>query len=106
MSQVFKVGISATYSNAERLKLGLKIALATIFVSQCFMGDFDVTARVNMASAEGSFVNPYSFEPEYGSDEVSSTSSNEDDGQDDTAEERIGRLVYIGVFVKTVTWER
>jgi len=40
-------------------------------------------------------VNPYSFEPEYGSDEVSSTSSDEDDGQDDTAEERIGRLVSL-----------
>lgn len=95
MSQVFKVGISATYSNAKRLKLGLKIALAAIFFSQCFMGDFDVTARINMASAEEFFVNPYSFEPEYGSDEVSSTSSDEDDGQDDRAEERIGRLVSL-----------
>ena len=84
---------SAAYSNAKRLKLGLKMALVAIFFLQCFMGNFDVTARIKMASAEMFYVNPYSFEPEYGSDEASSTSSDEDDEQDDRAEERIGRLV-------------
>ena len=85
ISQVSKVVFSATYANARRLKLGLKIAFAAIVFLQCFMGNFDVTARINMASAEEFFVNPYSFEPEYASDEASSTSSDEDDGQDDRA---------------------
>ena len=40
-------------------------------------------------------MNPYSFEPEYGSDEASSTFSDEDDGQGDRAKERIGRLVSL-----------
>ena len=86
---------SAAYSNAKRLKLGLKMALVAIFFLQCFMGNFDVTARIKMASAEEFYVNPYSFEPEYGSDEASSTSSDEDDEQDDRAEERIRRLVSL-----------
>ena len=59
------------------------------------MGNFAVTARIDMASAEEFFVNPYSFEPEYGSDEARSTSSDEDDGQHDRAEERIGRLISL-----------
>ena len=52
------------------------------------MGAFDVTARINMASRVS-----YRFEPEYGSDKESSTSSDEDDVQDDRAEQRIGCLV-------------
>ena len=87
------MAFSAAYANVRRLKLGLKIALVAIFFSQCFVGNFDVTAGIKMASAEEFYVNPYSFEPEYGSDEASSTSSDEDDGKDDSAEERIGRLV-------------
>ena len=42
---------SGTYANARRLKLGLKIALVAIFFLQCFMGNFDVTARINMAQS-------------------------------------------------------
>ena len=95
MFQVFKVSISATYANAMRLKLGLKIALAATFFLQCFMGDFDATAQINMASLEEFFVNLYIFELEYSSDAASSTSSYEDDAQDDRTEELIGRLVSL-----------
>lgn len=48
-----------------------------------------------MLSVEEFVVNPYSFEPEYGSEEGSSTSSDKDDGQDDRSEERIGHLVSL-----------
>lgn len=80
------VGISATYSNAKRLNLGLKILLVTIFFRNISWEL--LTSLINMA-----FRVSYRCEPEYGLDKESSTSSDEDDVQDDRAEQRIGCLV-------------
>ena len=85
-------GIFGSLCKCEPLEVGFENRARRHIFLQCFMGNFDVTARIKMASAEEFYVNPYSFEPEYGSDEASSTSSDEDDGQDDSDEERIGRL--------------
>ena len=62
-----------------------------------FHGRFDATTRINVLSVEEFVMNPYSFEPEYGSDEGSSTSGDKDDGQDDRSEEGIERLVSLPV---------
>lgn len=75
------VGISATYSNAKRNSPPYFFAM--------FHGSF-----WRYCADQYSFRGvSYSSEPEYGSDEESSTSSNEDDVQDDRAEQRIGCLV-------------
>ena len=64
-----------------------------------FHGRFDATTRINVLSVEEFVMNPYSFEPEYGSDEGSSTSGDKDDGQDDRSEEGIERLVSLDWYI-------